>query len=772
LKAMIRWAGTRFAAVLLLAGGGFAIAAPASAAPAPEPDKSRSGTALSKIESQSDKTSPTRVTIGAVDAAPLKFETGTSNFSFPLQVQSNGPGKAIAVTVLVRPLWSPDGKPFAVTCQIEGNPCAGASFDIEPAHSIEATVALTLGGVGTYTAWVILRHASGSEGRLVEIKRVLVDPTFGVMGSERASDAALWVTIVDVAGQSIKLARPEILNLTRNQKDKPSTQAKFKILEILDESGKPLEDSFDLAAGQSRRLTFEFVDLEPGEYSGKLHFAALAGSKPVEFEIKQLTARWDWWCALVPILLGAVVSHFLREWATRYRPMLVKRQSIVATIANLDDAVGPLLPLDQKETRAEASVRQQLDVLERTLDADDISTVDANLAALARKVEVLPLWLLARRRVDALEPPSLRVQFEDVLQAGERFFANPHAEATDTSIQPLRDLDGVITKAVREEMRKQVGELRGQVNEQIKLSGHPAHRDRLTEKLLPLVAKLEDAVERDASSVRDLLEIARAEFARAMIDDLRQTIQEPAPATVEDQDWAALKDKVAEELNSATPQVSAQALAAKYASSLRTYLDGLTGLLAKSVKKRKLIVGASNIGEKDKAGFLTDLESLGRKLEAIARDTRSPEKQQAATVQLEDVMKDLDTLAAKYFEVAKAPLGAAPQKGSPAGLALRGALIPPGFSDGGPQKSPQFAAKVDQRTRAERLRDWIRTGDGITTLAAGAIALALGLKAVWIDNPGWGGFDDWLVAALWGLGLHQGASGVFEGIAGLKRKFS
>ena len=84
---------------------------------------------------------------------------------------------------------------------------------------------------------------------------------------------------------------------------------------------------------------------------------------------------------------------------------------------------------------------------------------------------------------------------------------------------------------------------------------------------------------------------------------------------------------------------------------------------------------------------------------------------------------------------------------------------------------PERPAKVDARSRAERLWYWIHTGDAGVTIAAGAIALVLGLKAVWADNPVWGGFDDWLIALLWGLGLHQGASGVFEGIAGLKRKF-
>ena len=51
-------------------------------------------------------------------------------------------------------------------------------------------------------------------------------------------------------------------------------------------------------------------------------------------------------------------------------------------------------------------------------------------------------------------------------------------------------------------------------------------------------------------------------------------------------------------------------------------------------------------------------------------------------------------------------------------------------------------------------------------VAAIAIVVAglLGVRALWLPNLTWGGWDDHVIALLWGLGLHQFT---FAGITGL-----
>jgi hypothetical protein len=66
----------------------------------------------------------------------------------------------------------------------------------------------------------------------------------------------------------------------------------------------------------------------------------------------------------------------------------------------------------------------------------------------------------------------------------------------------------------------------------------------------------------------------------------------------------------------------------------------------------------------------------------------------------------------------------------------------------------------------------LRSGDGIFAAVVFVIAVMLGLKVLWMDNPAWGGYEDLLIAVLWGLGLHQTSAGAFEGIAGFASKFA
>jgi hypothetical protein len=43
---------------------------------------------------------------------------------------------------------------------------------------------------------------------------------------------------------------------------------------------------------------------------------------------------------------------------------------------------------------------------------------------------------------------------------------------------------------------------------------------------------------------------------------------------------------------------------------------------------------------------------------------------------------------------------------------------------------------------------------------------------LWISSETWGGLDAWIVAVLWGFGLHQLGNGPFEGLLGLREKLS
>jgi hypothetical protein len=57
----------------------------------------------------------------------------------------------------------------------------------------------------------------------------------------------------------------------------------------------------------------------------------------------------------------------------------------------------------------------------------------------------------------------------------------------------------------------------------------------------------------------------------------------------------------------------------------------------------------------------------------------------------------------------------------------------------------------------------------LVDVAVLAIAVASGVKALWIDNLAWGGQAAWLTAALWGAGV-QATGSAFTGLIGLRAK--
>ena len=77
-------------------------------------------------------------------------------------------------------------------------------------------------------------------------------------------------------------------------------------------------------------------------------------------------------------------------------------------------------------------------------------------------------------------------------------------------------------------------------------------------------------------------------------------------------------------------------------------------------------------------------------------------------------------------------------------------------------RDSRFAQK-----RAEYLKKLIKRVDWVVMLAVLGAAIVLGLKLLWADNLMWGSFSDYMVALLWGLGLHQVTSSTVNGLGGV-----
>jgi hypothetical protein len=55
-------------------------------------------------------------------------------------------------------------------------------------------------------------------------------------------------------------------------------------------------------------------------------------------------------------------------------------------------------------------------------------------------------------------------------------------------------------------------------------------------------------------------------------------------------------------------------------------------------------------------------------------------------------------------------------------------------------------------------------------LSLAIIAALSGVHILWAPDSTWGGWDDWFVALLWGLGVHVIGDSAFEGIMGIRSR--
>lgn len=705
---------------------------------------------------------------------PLRLEITSATFRLRLRVEAPEKDQLNGVTVEVPVLFDASGKAVPIKCEIQGKPCS-QGVSIPGFSSALVDLSADLASPGEYTTWVMLKSPGGADTRqLVVTRKLRSTATFSALGVEPGTDGVLWLTVSDTAGMATKLRVPTVAALTRNQPNRPKAQADFNKIAAFAEDGTPLPDPFDLPADASRRIKLKFEGLEPGSYEGKLILGSLdSGRQEVTVSLSQ---RLSLFIALLVISVGVVLSHFLREWASTRRPVLIKRRDLFAAREAYEALVFELDARDALERRVIAAIGWALqepdeDLVEGTLPAD----FDATLARIKRKIEVLPAWIGVRRRIQGLEPAKLRGQFQKTLEDGQAYLLAPRAAANeDQLIASVMGLDAQVSEAVRAELRAQFAALRTDVDESIKDARNAALRTRLQGTVRPAIDAVEGRIENNDPAAGPGLNAARLEYAKALAEDLVATLDGPpaAPFAADrtPDEWTQLRTRVSALLETMQSVLSGEAQGAieAYELAYREYLDGLVGKAKRLIADQEKI--AATISNADqKAKLVSRLDALKKALVAVNKKARDRKLREAA--------REWEEAWAEYVEIDKAvavatggsTLGAA-TAGKITGATSAGGTLPEGITDR-PEpmpRAPAVRARVDREGLAAR----IRSGDSIFTAVVLLIAVLLGAKLLWIDNPSWGGYDDWLIALLWGLGLHQGSAGAFEGLAGLKAKFA
>jgi len=84
----------------------------------------------------------------------------------------------------------------------------------------------------------------------------------------------------------------------------------------------------------------------------------------------------------------------------------------------------------------------------------------------------------------------------------------------------------------------------------------------------------------------------------------------------------------------------------------------------------------------------------------------------------------------------------------------------------------EVPAVPTRASSADRLSERISRYDVLFNIGILVIATVLGLKLLWADNAVWGGWKDFAIAFLWGLGLQQLGGTGFDGLPAITKKLT
>jgi len=164
---------------------------------------------------------------------------------------------------------------------------------------------------------------------------------------------------------------------------------------------------------------------------------------------------------------------------------------------------------------------------------------------------------------------------------------------------------------------------------------------------------------------------------------------------------------------------------------------------------------------------VTGLIALAKKL--AEADSHHAARMIAIATELETALKDPASAAALYdarrreIELASAPVVRSGFVGVESAVATIRMWLPIALGGNAPKPDPAAARQV---AVLDREVTWTSV---LVNIAILAIAVASGVKALWLDNLAWGAHGAALTAFLWGAGV-QVAGNAFAGLAALRTK--
>lgn len=626
---------------------------------------------------------------------------------------------------------------------------AGQMVKVELAAGafVEVTVAATLQLDGVYKGELLL--IQGAKQRVVPLQ-ITVSP--------KPKPAPVELPIASIGGTAIKVtggSGVKVPVLVHNMGSAPlKVEATVVAVTRVDKADNPTirvaipdaqtrETAKPIAAGSIEKFELDLSHLDDaGIYSVEAVFQHVPGDGTYQPKSIVMTVyKRDYaWLAALCIAIGAALAWFIRWFVSDGNDRLTARGSF----ALLSEQVRTFRTGVTQEQILIAARALELDTADRQRELRWGGKVDAANVALKRgQIRFALLQEVA-------EAQSVLAKLSGAGQEGARKTIDLALSyvrvdpATDEKLAECRQRvkDLALRAAWREQLGKQLAEIRAAISRQKPVAGAALSRDLLA--IEQALGSADSLLAGDSLDKADeLVRAQRDALVVAGVGELRRVADKAkVPAGVQSDAWTT----VAEELQAHADDAAAN-------KPLDARLDALQA--GQCLYFKTIATGL--------AALATSKASKG--------DSRADQLQKMAAELLAVVPRDpfeAGALAAKHAsEIAKPdPKGVSKgQVGTETGASpLPTSWLPLVLSTMTAVFKPSAAPASADRLRAE-----IGSYRWLTNAAVFTIAVATGIKVLYLDNPAWGGWPAYLLAFLWGAGI-QVTGDTFAGIVGTRAK--
>jgi hypothetical protein len=616
---------------------------------------------------------------------------------------------------------------------------------LAPGGALELTLSAKLPHVGDYHGELVLYQGA--------VQRVVPVTVKVEAGSEAAPLEELGKAIVTLEGdapsavelrlrntgaQVLTLGSPRLVSARRVDKIKdPAAETQLPGAEI-DSVPDPV-GALDGGAVARFGVSIRGLD-DPGVYQLEVQ-VPVSGSAPKTSAIT-VYRRARWWCAAGWIALGAVVAFGVRKFTQGGKDRLKARRALAELRPKLvgirDEASAPAYAAAAIVLIAEADQRLR----DARWGADATTLLKATERLTARVYLLGEIADAARTvaRLDAAAQVEPRKTLDAALAVARVDPGADKAADIDAQRQKVAGLD--VNAVLAAQLTTAIAELATALD-RLAESTDPTVVARVRE-LRTSLAQAQTALAAgrllDGAAAVDAL---RPAFLALAVKDLRGRI-EVVPFEADADAWPAVKSAVATQLDRADAPGEWAARRDAFLAAQRAYFKAALEALAAYAKQR--------------AADTADVPTDAARLTQIAAEL---------TAELAAGDAGIDRAARIYAARVAEVKGAARTRGGGRGI---GALesddpgaswlaVPGELLRGGAASVPPVRL-LDAR---------ITYTDWLVTAVVLLVAIASGVKQLWLTNLAWGVEGDALTAFLWGAGV--GAVGdAFTGLVGLRDK--